>query len=163
MSRKLPSERTRPQIGDVIEFETPAGLAYAQFTLHYTAPPRYGALLRVLPGLFPKCPSDFGSLVQQRERFSTFFPLGAACARGIVRIVANEPVPERASGLPLMRMAGGMRRDGRVLNWWLWDGEREWPVDALTEKERELSILEVMNDTALVDRIASGWSPRDET
>jgi ribosomal protein L34E len=69
--------RRRPRIGDVIEIETPKGLAYAQYTYKHDTPPRYGALLRVLPGLYEARPSDFSDLVQQDERFYVFFPLGS--------------------------------------------------------------------------------------
>jgi hypothetical protein len=160
---KAPHERVRPRIGDVVEIETAAGHGYAQYTFNFRAPPVYGALIRVLPGMFSVRPTDFASLVQERERFFTFFTLGSACARGTVRIVASEPVPERAQGIPLMRMRGPITRDGRVANWWLWDGEREWRLDRLDDEHRDLSILGVMNDLYLVHKIESGWSPRDST
>jgi len=37
--------------------------------------------------------------------FITFFPLGAACARRIVRVVAEEPVPAHATSWPTFRSA----------------------------------------------------------
>ena len=159
MSRKQPDERTRPQIGDLVEVETLRGLAYAQYTFNHSTPPRYGELVRVLPGLFDARPSDLGPLVRGPQQFWTFFPLGPACAHRIVRIVANEEVPEHARGIPLMRAAGGITRDGRVLNWWLWDGEREWPVGELSEDQRGLSVHGVVDYTMLVSLILKGgWS-----
>lgn len=155
-------KRKRPKIGDVIEIETPKGLAYAQYIHKHDKPPKYGALMRVLPGLYKSRPSEFAKLVHQPERFFVFFPLGAAVSRGIVQIVASEDVPVWAHRFPLMRMAGGRDRSGRVLNWWLWDGEREWKVEKLTEEQRNLSIAQVWNDTMLIERIAEGWSPADE-
>jgi hypothetical protein len=92
---KRAHERVRPRIGDVVEIRTPRGFAYAQYTHEHREPPRHGSLLRVLPGLYERQPQDLASLVEQEERFSVFFPLGAALARRIFRIVGNADVPAR--------------------------------------------------------------------
>lgn len=152
--RKSPSERTRPQIGDVIEIETPRGLAYAQYTHEHRDPPRLGSLLRVLPGLYEARPADFATLAEQEERFWVFFPLGAATRRRLVRIVANEAVPEAKRPFPVFRARNTYGP------WWMWDGKREWrarPGDAWTPR----AVRAIWNDTLLVERIAEGWAPAD--
>src|SRR5438067_152103 len=116
------TSRKRPRPGDVIEIRTPVGFGYAQFTHKHTAPPKFGALLRVLPGVFETPPEDFATLVQQRERFWVFFPVGAACNRGIVRVVAEEQVPLWAYRFPKF-IAGNRDRSGNVRVWVAWDGE----------------------------------------
>jgi hypothetical protein len=152
------TNRVRPRIGDVIEIPTPKGLAYAQFTHKHDAPPRYGALLRVLPGIFPERPSDFSELVRQRPVFMTFFPLGAACNRGIVHVVASEPIPPHSSGFPIFRNSQRDRTGKRAGSWFLWDGQREWRVESLSEEKlREYPPLGVWNDTFLIERILAGW------
>src|SRR4051812_39293924 len=83
--------------GDIFEIPTRKGLAYAQFT---HAHPRYGALIRVLPGFFHARPGDFEQLVGHHESFVTFIPLQAAVNRGIFSIVANCSVPDFASSFP---------------------------------------------------------------
>jgi hypothetical protein len=98
---RVATKRKRPQIGDVIEIETPAGLGYAQYTHEHREPPRFGSLLRVLPGIFAERPSDFKPLLVQDERFSIFFPLGAARSmrRTWSRMAASrssQPRPRRA-------------------------------------------------------------------
>ena len=156
-------QRRRPKVGDVIEIETPKGLAYAQYTYKHDRPPRYGALLRVLPGLFQRRPTDFSELVNQPEQFVVFFPLGAAVWRGIVTIVANEEIPGWARRLPFFRVRGGIDQSGRVLNWGLWDGERDYRIEGeLTPEQRNLPILEVITDVILINRIVEGWSPADD-
>lgn len=152
-------KRKRPQIGDIIEMKTPYGLAYAQYTHKH---PLYGNLLRVFPGLYERRPDSFKELVDSKERFYIFFPLGAAVSRAIVTLVDNEAVPLCAQEFPLMRKAGGIDRSGKVLNWWLWDGKREWRVDCLSQEQKKLSVAEVWNDTLLIERIVEGWSPQDE-
>src|SRR5690348_2923190 len=114
LMRRAPSERMRPQIGDVVEVETPRGLAYAQYTHEHRDPPRMGSLLRVLPGLYEKRPAAFDSLVEQEERFWVFFPLGAATRRQLVRIVGNEPLPVPKRPFPVFRARNGFGP------WWLW-------------------------------------------
>jgi hypothetical protein len=151
--------RTRPKIGDVVEIATSRGFGYAHFTQKHEAPPRYGALLRVLPGLFAERPGDFAGLVLQVPRFMTFFPLSAACSRGLVRIVANEPVPERSKAFPIFRNSHRDRTGKRIPPWFLWDGTREWKVGTLSQEQlRDYPPLGVSNDTLLAERIASEWA-----
>jgi hypothetical protein len=153
--RRPPEERIRPQIGDVIEIETPRGLAYAQYTHEHRDPPRYGSLLRVLPGLYEMRPAEFATLVAEDERFWVFFPLRAATRRQIARIVANESVPEAKRPFPVFRA-----RNGVGASWWMWDGKREWRArrgDTWTPR----ALSSVWNDTLLIERIADGWTPVD--
>ena len=157
-------DRKRPRVGDVIEIETPKGLAYAQYTYNYKESPVYGPLIRVLPGLFASRPPDFSGLVLERERFFVFFPLGSACKRGIVKIVAHEEVPEGSRDIPLLRSSMRYRdQSGRMIegDWWLWNGKEEWRIGQLPDELRGLSLKELWNDTLLIERIASGWKPAD--
>jgi hypothetical protein len=152
--------RKRPRIGDVVEISTSRGLAYAQFTHKHDAPPRFGALIRVAPGFHDVRPASFSQVVAQRPQFMTFFPLGSACNRGIVSIVANEPIPEHAASFPTFR-SGVRGPDGTVKNWWLWDGTRDKRIGALTQSMRSLPIRGIWNYTLLVERIVSGWRSED--
>lgn len=152
--------RKRPRPGDVIEIDTPAGLAYAQYTHRHTDPPRYGALLRVLPGIFAERPGDFTELVRGGHRFLCFFPLGAACRRGIVRVVAEEAVPEAHRVFPTFR-TGNPGPDGRVRVWFTWDGRETRRVRFRGPGFRRLPVMPgTWNDTALVDAIVNGYRPR---
>lgn len=146
--------RKRARIGDVLEIATPAGLAYFQYT-HQNA--MMGWLIRVLPGLFEKRPEDFAELARGRERYFIFFPVTTAANRGLVTIVAHEGIPSHAQPFPSFRA-------GTVGNWWLWDGEREWRIGSvLAPDQRSLPVREAWNVKMLASRIASGWSPEDET
>jgi hypothetical protein len=93
----------------------------------------------------------------------TFFPLGAACNRNIVRIAGNVPVPAHAADFPIFRNSHHDRAGRRVGPWFLWDGRKEWRVETLTERQlQEYPPLEVWNDTLLVDRILAGWKHEDD-
>ncbi|KKQ94781.1 MAG: hypothetical protein UT18_C0007G0037 [candidate division CPR2 bacterium GW2011_GWC2_39_10] len=78
-----------------------------------------------------------------------------------MHIVGNEPVSEEFNKLPLFRARGGIDTDGKVVSWWLWDGEKEWKIGNLTPEQRKLPIREVINDTLLIERIESGWKPEE--
>jgi hypothetical protein len=146
----------RPKIGDIIEIPTRRGLAYAQYTHEIE---RLGALLRVLPGFFKARPPSFSDLVKEPASFVTFFPLRRALSRGILKVAGYEQVPDEAKRFPLFRAAGFVDRDGRVHDWRLWDGEREWAIGKLSAEQRALPIRGVWNDTLLIQRIEEGWTP----
>jgi hypothetical protein len=144
----------KPRIGDVVEIQTGKGLAYALYTHEHR---EYGSLLRVFGRTFSERPDILSSLVVEGPQFETFFPLIAAQRRKIVAIAGTVDVPARLRKFPTFRAPGGISRDGRVLNWWLWDGEKEWRIDALNEEQKQLPICEIVNDTLLIERIESGW------
>ncbi|MDD2760096.1 MAG: hypothetical protein PHH11_07365 [Methylomonas sp.] len=150
--------RKRPAIGDVIEIPIPDGLAYAQYTHKHL---KYGALLHVLPGVHHSPVNDFSGLVALLPQFVAFFPLGAACNRGIVRVVANEPIPFHAQAFPIFRSC--VKTPNGCGPWWLWDGSREWKVGELEEEMKSLPLHEIVNDTLLIARIVQGWRHEFDT
>jgi hypothetical protein len=151
------SMNRRVRIGDVVEITTPRGLAYAQYSHWNTL---CGELLRILPGFHDVRPINFAALVDQPEIFYTFLPLQSAVAQGGLAVVAHENVPEGARPFPLFRVRGAMEPGtGQVLNWWLWDGTREWRIDALTLEQRRLPIRSIWNEALLIERLTEGWTP----
>jgi len=150
------SKRRTATIGDVAEIPTRHGLAYAQVSHDL---PSYGPLLRVLPGFFERRPADLQALADQRASFVAFFPLKHAVRKGRFEIVARCRVPEFAQSFPLFRSGFIDPKTGKVKTWWLWDGEKEWPVGSLTKEQHELPIRAVWNDTLLLERIEQGWTP----
>jgi hypothetical protein len=151
MTKTARGKTPRAKIGDVLEIKTTEGLAYFQYTHQH---PVYGGLIRVLPGLYAERPAHIAILVAGAERYFVFFPVRAAAARDLVRIVGSETIPDHARAFPMFRT-------GRPGNWWLWDGETEWRVEELTPAQHSLPIRMIWNDTMLASRIASGWTPED--
>jgi hypothetical protein len=149
----------RVQIGDIIEIPTVKGLAYAQYTHQH---PTHGGLIRVFDALFENRPSGFSQLINGPVRFSTFFPVAAAIKRAVVSVVGHENVAPHNHSFPVFRNGVADPKTKKVAVWWLWDGEREWKVGAITLDQRKMPIVGVWNDTLLVERIESEWTPSSD-
>jgi hypothetical protein len=156
------SKSKRPVFGDVVEVVWRGGRGYAQYINRYRDPPVWGDMIRVLPGIFTSRPTEFDRLVAQKERFFAFFPLGAAVARGLVRIVAHHDVPERCKEWPLLRSYNENIETGRR-TWFLWDGKRPaWKIGELKPEHLGLSLKEIIPLPVLRERMKTGWTPADE-
>ncbi len=173
MSPRQQKRRKRPRIGDVIEIATPKGFAYAQFTHDH---PIRGEVLRILPGLYATRPADLAALVQQRERYVTFYGLRSILMDNEVTVVGGRevlevaivglfPVPARNRPFPLFRSPGGDIQDNGEFPFWTlwdgWDGETAQRVERLTESQRDLPLSGNPSHPLFIDRIVTGWSPRD--
>lgn len=148
----------RPLIGDIVEIPTSKGLAYALYSHEHTKSPRMGSLLRILPGLYPARPLNFSEIVKEKEQFCIFFPLMAALKRKIVQIVGHEDVPDWAIAFPVFRN-GLPDKSGKIHDWWLWDGEKEWRVGTLSAETCSFPELGIVNDTYLIEMIEAGNKP----
>ena len=152
----------RVKIGDVIEIRTSRGLAYAQHTHEHVAPPKYGYLIRVLPGLYGKRPTDFTDIGKQKATFVVFVPLQVMVDRNYVTIVNNQPVPTDAQKFPVFRSGIPDPQTKKVRVWWFWDGDKEWKVGSLTDEQKRLPILAIIGDELLAKRIEIGWTPETD-
>ena len=123
---------------------------------------KYGTLVRILPNFFKLRPSEFSEVINCPETFVTFFPLQAAVNQKIFTLVANYPVPDFAKNFPLFRCGIPDPITRKVKTWWFWDGEKEWQVGDITTEQRKLPLREIWNDTLLVERIESGWTPSND-
>jgi hypothetical protein len=149
----------RPKFGDIVEIQTSKGSAYAQYTHQH---PTHGGLIRVFDEVFESRPDSFAGLVDQPVRFSAFLPVAAAVKRGLFKVVANERIALQHRSFPVFRNGIADPKTKKVAVWWFWDGEREWKVGELTPEQREMPIASVWNDTLLIERIESGWTPAND-
>lgn len=152
----------RAKIGDIVEIKTAKGLAYALYSHRHSAPPKFGDLTRVFAGIHPSWPVPITSVTDDDILFTTFFPLGAAVNRDIVEIVGHMDVPDALKPFPVFRNGTPHPETKRVGVWWLWDGSKQWRVDALTREQALYPILGVWNDTLLIERIEQGWRPEKD-
>jgi hypothetical protein len=152
----------RPQIGDIIEIPTAVGLAYAQYTHQHDKPPKMGALIRVFDRIFDRRPTDWSDIAASPVRFSTFTPLSVAVHRGTFKVVGHHEVADENKVFPLFRNGNPHLQTKKVAVWWLWDGEKEWMVGKITDEQRKLPLLAIMNDGFLIMRIEQGWTPETD-
>jgi len=145
--------------GDVFAIRTSGGDAYFQYVKKSVL---MGSLIRVLPGVFADAPTDFESLVAIETNFWIFFPAGAALSRGIVRKIGRYAIPDHSKDVPVFRAGVVDPAVGKVVDWWLWDGEKEWRVGSITDEQRKLPIRGSWNDTMLIKRIEEGWLPEND-
>lgn len=151
--------RVRPRIGDLIEVETSKGLAYLQYT-HHTDDAFNQYLLRAIEGLYASRPDDLDALAGKLHIFQTFTALGSALQGRMMRIVHNAPVPAFAARFPLFKAEGAIDRDGRVLNWWLWDGKCSIFIgDVLPKEFYRLPEQSFLSFEALVHMLETQWRP----
>ena len=118
----------------------------------------YGSLLRVFTGFDLERP-DVLQVASRPVQFSTFFPLNSAVTRKLVQIAGHAPVAPSLTSFPTFRTGVANPLTGEVGTWWLWDGENEWRVGALTPEQRRFPVRGVMNDTLLIERIEEEWNP----
>jgi hypothetical protein len=97
-------------------------------------------------------------------QFSAFFPLQYAVSKLICQIVENFDIPKQLQGFPIFRGESSTDRSGKVLSWYSWDGNAERELgSSLSAIEKRLPILEILNDTALIERIEDGWCAEQES
>lgn len=150
----------RIKIGDIIEIATRKGLVYAQFTDKNKL---FGSLIRVFSVYFKKRPEKFDFVNEISPGIICFVPLNALIGQDIFKIVGNTAISDRNLEFPVFRAGMLDPTTGKVRIWWLWDGEKEWPIGELTREQRKLPIREIVNDTLLIERIESGWSPERDS
>lgn len=151
----------RPKIGDVFELRVKDGFAYIQYSHKHTIPPRFGTLVRVLPGVFAERPQDVSAIVNSREVFFQFIWLAHDVRAGNLTFLGNFELPVWCSDFPLFRDGIINPKTGAVHQWWLWDGSKEWMIKELTDAQRHLSLRRICDIEFLRDLIDTGWTPLD--
>jgi hypothetical protein len=149
----------RSKIGDVIEIKTRRGLAYAQYTNEAEL---HGSVIRVFDRLYEKRPDNLKSLPNQAVRFATFFPIAAAVKNEMVKKVGNFEVAPENKKFPLFRYGVPNPCSGKVEEWSIWDGKQYRKIENITEVERKLPILWVLDVTSLTELIEENWRPEND-
>jgi hypothetical protein len=151
--------RKKPTIGDIIEIPTSNGLCYAHYTHEHRT---YGSLIRVFPRFYEVRPVDVQLLVCGDPKFLCFVPIDKSIRHGDFVIVGNAELKSDAKIFPTFRAGMKSPATDKVENWWFWDGNNEWKVGNITEDQRKMPLRQVWNDTMLLHRIVSGWTPQND-
>jgi hypothetical protein len=154
--------RKRAKIGDIIEIEAANGSVFAQYTHEDKSRWCHGALIRVFPGIHRETVVDYSVLSAQIEQFIIFFPLHAAVQREIARVVDHQPVPEWAREFPVFRVGVPYRPGAKIEDWWLRDQKKEWRIGPLPVEYHSFPIMQIANDTSIIDKVESGWTAEQD-
>ena len=152
----------RVKIGDVIEIPTTKGLCYAHYTHDI---PDFCDLIQVKEGFYRERPYDLNDVVNNESTIIIFFPFGPAVYKKIFEVVDTIDVPRRFQKFPTFRVPGINIKNGKTKEWRFWNGVKTWPrkpVCKLTKEQINLPIKEIWNDTLLIERIESGYTPADD-
>ena len=158
MCATLRKGKPKAKFGDIYEVQLSKGVAYVQYVFRHTAgreTSAHGPLIRVLPGLFKTPLSEPAAIAEKEERFVAFYWVPGAINDGDFKQVGAAPVQERFKKCPLFK-------NGAAENWRLWDGDTYTLVDPFPPQYFDLPTTELVPHSGLVNRIESGWHPRDE-
>ncbi|MDN5925856.1 MAG: hypothetical protein L0I29_02120 [Hyphomicrobiales bacterium] len=136
--------------GDIVEIETPRGLAYVQVTHDHRA---YPQVVRALPDFYPKRP-DLDALARGKASFVAMVQLSEA--GGTMRKAGSAPIPEADRPFPTFKMEIRDKIDGvrkEVAYWWFWDGEGLTYDTNPNTAMRNLPPREVLSAKRLVERM----------
>src|SRR5262249_52950294 len=152
-------------LGDIIEIKTARGFAYAQYVNHK---PKYGPLMRILPGTFPQRLKHFEQIVRERGSYCCFWNPKSALAKRTVKLVGNLAIPSEYLKMPTFKWGLASITTGRVAEWSIWNGSDQRrgflgsrPVRRLTRAQKRYPIDELVPLEYVVARIERGWRPED--
>ena len=141
--------------GDIVEVETPRGLAYVQITHNH---PSYPEVARALTGPYEPG-ADAAALARLDTRFVAMIPLAGAVDSGFIsaRLLGNAPVPDGLKAFPKFKMSILDKHEGKrenVAYWWFWDGDTlSYDIDPGPDIEN-IPLREVMSIEEFMRKIA---------
>jgi hypothetical protein len=148
------------EVGTVFWISTDRGFALGIMTQKHVDRPRYGPLVWMADRFFDE-PPRISDVEGVGWRWCVFFPLGTAVRRRVVEVVGHAEVPEALKAFPTLR-TGGIKgvdhRRGIYEN-----GDLTRPVRDATDHDRQLNVVQAVDDTALIDMLVSGWKPEDRS
>jgi|SRR5450432_589274 hypothetical protein len=145
---------TKLKSGDVLRVSASGGSIYLQYLGKHS---EYGDAVAVCPAV--QAPATAVTPDLFRDAYVTFYPAGAAFARGMVEVEGHLPSP----GIPRRMRRAGARAGRRVETWVLEDAAGADEVRReLSEEERHLSIAAIWNHELLLQRVTQGWRPETE-
>lgn len=145
--------------GDVFEFQVDGEKAYFQYTHD---DPRFGFVIRVLPGTYFERPPDVCALAQQREAFYVCYELDVLYGAGDIVRLANCDIPFFARDFPLFRIER-KSADGKSTTWILYDGQREQKLGrTLDVQKRRLPVYKWTNHASLCEMVRQRYRPEND-
>jgi hypothetical protein len=140
----------RVVVGDIIEIPVNNSRCYAHFVYDK---PRWGQLLWFYFKLYDHKPREIIATVDGSPDLISLFPLKGSLRAGLTSIVGHRDLDQVRAKFPVFRSGVANPKSGKVDNWWLWNGDREWRVGALTPEQMSFPYRGIINRAFLIDVI----------
>lgn len=138
--------------GDIIEVETPNGLAYLQLThTHSSYPP----VVKFLQGPYQHRPDNVTVLAADPAPVAMVPLTGILNKLGLKHTrVGTAEIPHGERKFPVFRMP--IRdKNGEIIYWWFWDGQGLTYSTDLLARQEKLPLREVMSSEGLLAQLLS--------
>ena len=158
-------------IGSIFEIKTARGWNYIQ----YAHPSEIGI---PLVGVIQEERSSPASSALEIRGFSyryfVFYQFAEAIKRGDIRFIGVEQIPEEWQEFPILRSPGPTDSNGKIPFWFIYNvpvtfnykrlqnTDVRFKVSQLTEDQKQLSTTTIISHKTLIERLESGWLPKDE-
>lgn len=139
-------------VGDILEIQTPSGLAYIQISHDHQS---YPQVIRALPGIYQERPDDLETLAAKKSLFFAMIPLPFSFDKSDTKaiLVGRAKIPMSEAAFPIFRIAVRDRYD-KILYWWFWDGQGlKYTADPSDPRVNNLPEREVMSAEHLLDSL----------
>lgn len=139
--------------GDIVEIETPKGLAYVQLTHTH---PSYPPVVKFLKGGYKKRPDNVLSLSNKGEETVAMVPLSGVLRKLKLRHskVGATEIPQGQRKFPTFRTPIRDKK-GQIIYWWFWDGQGLTYSSELDEVQETLPLREVMSSDRFLERLVA--------
>lgn len=138
--------------GDIIEVETPKGLAYVQLTHTH---PSYPPVVKFLKGPYQSRPDNVTVLAGEAAPIAMVPLTGVLKKLGLKHTrVASAEIPRGERDFPIFRMPIRDKK-GEIIYWWFWDGQGLTYSTELMEQQEKLPMREIMSSERFLDQLAT--------
>lgn len=140
------------QPGDIVEVETPMGLAYVQLTHTH---PSYPPVIKFLKGPCKSRPDNVAVLTTEPAPMAMVPLTGVLKKLGLkhARVGAAE-IPQGERKFPIFRMAIRSKK-GEIIYWWFWDGKGLTYSTELMEQQEKLPMREIMSSERFLEQLGT--------
>lgn len=137
--------------GDIVEIETPKGLAYVQLTHTH---PSYPPVVKFLKGPYEMRPDNVTVLAAESATMAMVPLSGVLKKLGLKHSrVGCAEIPHGERKFPIFRMPIRGKK-GEIIYWWFWDGQGLTFSTELTEQQETLPLREVMSSERFQEQLA---------
>ena len=136
------------QPGDIVEVETPKGLAYVQLTHTH---PSYPPVVKFLSGPYKSRPENVTVLATEESPMAMVPLSGVLKKLGLKHSrVENVEIPRGERKFPTFRMPIRGKK-GEIIYWWFWDGRGLTYSSELEAQQDSLPLREVMSASTMME------------